>query len=119
MLFCRRCGAGPADGSGFAVPCGHARDREQTCALRRTAGRCRLWRAMQHVRAAFEHLPRIRGVLGERRAQCALRRGAGGTRPEEHTSELQSLMSISYAVFCLKKKNNQTNKHTYSKKTKE
>src|SRR3546814_3129424 len=30
---------------------------------------------------------------------------AGGTRSEEHTSELQSLMRISYAVFCLKKKN--------------
>src|SRR3546814_10202336 len=30
-------------------------------------------------------------------------------RSEEHTSELQSLMRISYAVFCLKKKN-QTNK---------
>src|SRR3546814_3914099 len=31
------------------------------------------------------------------------REGAGG-RSEEHTSELQSLMRISYAVFCLKKK---------------
>src|SRR3546814_1212140 len=32
--------------------------------------------------------------------------GAGaGPRSEEHTSELQSLMRISYAVFCLKKKN--------------
>src|SRR3546814_8097813 len=30
-------------------------------------------------------------------------------RSEEHTSELQSLMRISYAVFCLKKKNNQQN----------
>src|SRR3546814_17885980 len=29
-------------------------------------------------------------------------------RSEEHTSELQSLMRISYAVFCLKKKKNQT-----------
>src|SRR3546814_20022270 len=29
------------------------------------------------------------------------------TRSEEHTSELQSLMRISYAVFCLKKKKNQ------------
>src|SRR3546814_7450931 len=28
------------------------------------------------------------------------------SRSEEHTSELQSLMRISYAVFCLKKKNN-------------
>src|SRR3546814_4679728 len=30
----------------------------------------------------------------------------GGRRSEEHTSELQSLMRISYAVFCLKKKKN-------------
>src|SRR3546814_10283110 len=30
------------------------------------------------------------------------------TRSEEHTSELQSLMSISYAVFCLKKKKTST-----------
>src|SRR3546814_4769313 len=30
--------------------------------------------------------------------------GAAGARSEEHTSELQSLMRISYAVFCLKKK---------------
>src|SRR3546814_2161069 len=33
-------------------------------------------------------------------------------RSEEHTSELQSLMRISYAVFCLKKKKNTTHKHT-------
>src|SRR3546814_6484331 len=32
-------------------------------------------------------------------------------RSEEHTSELQSLMRISYAVFCLKKKKKQNNKH--------
>src|SRR3546814_1226676 len=31
--------------------------------------------------------------------------GAEAIRSEEHTSELQSLMRISYAVFCLKKKN--------------
>src|SRR3546814_7930778 len=41
-----------------------------------------------------------------------------GNRSEEHTSELQSLMRISYAVFCLKKKKkiSHTNKdtHTYS-----
>src|SRR3546814_5349942 len=49
--------------------------------------------------------PHQGGVEGERRAEIAdmllLRRS------EEHTSELQSLMRISYAVFCLKKK--QTN----------
>src|SRR3546814_2270038 len=33
---------------------------------------------------------------------------AVGERSEEHTSELQSLMRISYAVFCLKKKKNKT-----------
>src|SRR3546814_6491768 len=38
------------------------------------------------------------------------RRHCGG-RSEEHTSELQSLMRISYAVFCLKKKN--TNESTH------
>src|SRR3546814_10613253 len=32
-------------------------------------------------------------------------RPGGSPRSEEHTSELQSLMRISYAVFCLKKKN--------------
>src|SRR3546814_15966914 len=37
---------------------------------------------------------------------------AGKQRSEEHTSELQSLMRISYAVFCLKKKNIiELNKH--------
>src|SRR3546814_4785123 len=38
-------------------------------------------------------------------ARCATFRGCGrARRSEEHTSELQSLMRISYAVFCLKKK---------------
>src|SRR3546814_8846581 len=34
-----------------------------------------------------------------------------GSRSEEHTSELQSLMRISYAVFCLKKKHNTLTTH--------
>src|SRR3546814_8086526 len=34
------------------------------------------------------------------------------SRSEEHTSELQSLMRISYAVFCLKKKNTKLHTHT-------
>src|SRR3546814_1923333 len=39
------------------------------------------------------------------------------TRSEEHTSELQSLMRISYAVFCLKKKREQHNtRNTYKKR---
>src|SRR3546814_5335209 len=35
--------------------------------------------------------------------------GCGAMRSEEHTSELQSLMRISYAVFCLKKKKKKEN----------
>src|SRR3546814_1351448 len=35
----------------------------------------------------------------------------GYSRSEEHTSELQSLMRISYAVFCLKKNTNSTTQH--------
>src|SRR3546814_1479123 len=38
-------------------------------------------------------------------------RDARRERSEEHTSELQSLMSISYAVFCLKKKTNNKTQH--------
>src|SRR3546814_1724000 len=43
--------------------------------------------------------------------QPLIRRSASkaSIRSEEHTSELQSLMRISYAVFCLKKKKNKTN----------
>src|SRR3546814_2085249 len=39
-------------------------------------------------------------------------------RSEEHTSELQSLMRISYAVFCLKKKNNHKNMNNHTCRTK-
>src|SRR3546814_15825355 len=47
--------------------------------------------------------------LGDRRSGCY---SVQPRRSEEHTSELQSLMRISYAVFCLKKKkqNNKKNK---------
>src|SRR3546814_1036352 len=38
------------------------------------------------------------------RAGCCAGHPAGDARSEEHTSELQSLMRISYSVFCLKKK---------------
>src|SRR3546814_3618327 len=47
-----------------------------------------------------------------KRSPAPARRAAGisraGARSEEHTSELQSLMRISYAVFCLKKKKRKT-----------
>src|SRR3546814_6716131 len=51
---------------------------------------------------------RLAALLGavRRPARPLPRRGAGDQGSEEHTSELQSLMRISYAVFCLKKKIN-------------
>src|SRR3546814_10652110 len=48
-------------------------------------------------------------MLEDRLAEIAGQRGA---RSEEHTSELQSIMRISYAVFRLKNKNNTTNYYT-------
>src|SRR3546814_3132623 len=52
--------------------------------------------------------PESRLPAGTPDALAAARRDPGAGRPtkrsEEHTSELQSLMRISYAVFCLKKK---------------
>src|SRR3546814_6607960 len=53
-----------------------------------------------------------------RRRQCyGTYAGKPCARSEEHTSELQSLMRISYAVFCLKKKKNKKNTEHYTKKT--
>src|SRR3546814_10404539 len=52
------------------------------------------------------------------RIACRLRHPRAmlkATRSEEHTSELQSLMRISYAVFCLKKKKTNNHKHLSAK----
>src|SRR3546814_3699518 len=64
--------------------------------------------------AAVHHACQTSKVLkynkrGDRLARKTPKNGRGGKhlgrhRSEEHTSELQSLMRISYAVFCLKKK---------------
>src|SRR3546814_9993979 len=47
----------------------------------------------------------LRGLIDHGRRLRALMRYVPRSRSEEHTSELQSLMRITYAVFCLKKKN--------------
>src|SRR3546814_9919168 len=54
------------------------------------------------------------------RTKRAISRHHRRTRSEEHTSELQSLMRISYAVFCLKKKTKKpkhTKEHTHTNTT--
>src|SRR3546814_3428324 len=57
------------------------------------------------LRRLLPRNPRLRRLLPKKRPPSRPRQ-----RSEEHTSELQSLMRISYAVFCLKKKNK--NYHT-------
>src|SRR3546814_4044942 len=47
---------------------------------------------------------RMRSTFGDRASHEALMATLNSMRSEEHTSELQSLMRISYAVFCLKTK---------------
>src|SRR3546814_6094360 len=55
--------------------------------------------ALQREEPFIEALLRLVGRIGE-----FVEAVARSSRSEEHTSELQSLMRISYAVFCLKKK---------------
>src|SRR3546814_4347706 len=57
----------------------------------------------ENLRAALPRLPLNRQLITIK-TDVAL-----AQRSEEHTSELQSLMRISYAVFCLKKKNQHIN----------
>src|SRR3546814_9913360 len=90
-------------------------------------GQQRKFEALGHL-----HQPqRLAVALGARHAEVAAHLGLGvaallvaddhhaaaadaAQRSEEHTSELQSLMRISYAVFCLKKKTNNNNQQTSS-----
>src|SRR3546814_10688188 len=66
---------------------------------------------------AFGDECRVGIIVIEQGADRVAERHAGVARSEEHTSELQSLMRISYAVFCLKKKKTKkTNKHKGTKK---
>src|SRR3546814_1940369 len=112
------------------------RDRRPVRALARRADR--LSRLRCPARARARRLVRRDRARGHRRRHCGDRpgalpgrirdgrralplveRSARTWRSEEHTSELQSLMRISYAVFCLKKKtkNNRTKTNTYNTQT--
>src|SRR3546814_7807537 len=85
------------------------------------------------LRRALEAQPRTRGGFEEQRAhrgagqrtaafavdeglRAVQQRDQGVARSEEHTSELQSLMRISYAVFCLKKNTNTYTTNTENNK---
>src|SRR3546814_6267877 len=97
----------------------HDRRRRGRAALPHGHGRghaLRLPRRLHLLRVPLDHrrrLAALRPPPGPRRRQALTQ----VPRSEEHTSELQSLMRISYAVFCLKKKKKTiiTNTNTRSK----
>src|SRR3546814_10617042 len=69
------------------------------------------YRALRTAKVFSAQVPTDLGGSGAGHGEiCAFLRGLA--RSEEHTSELQSLMRISYAVSCVKKKNNKTTKRT-------
>src|SRR3546814_8092023 len=73
----------------------------------RHAGAAPRWPLVEDVWRPRQERCRHHVVLDERRRDRYFDADHGGARllrSEEHTSELQSLMRISYAVFCLKKK---------------
>src|SRR3546814_3009831 len=77
-------------------------------AMRLVDGDERDLHAAQHIEHAARHQAFGRKIEQVERAAVDLRPdlpplGCGGGRSEEHTSDLPSLMRISYAVFCLKK----------------
>src|SRR3546814_9575225 len=92
--------------------------------------RTRQWLAQDRSRCftlVIDELHSYRGTQGSEVAlvvRSLLRRlGINAASPqlrrsEEHTSELQSLMRISYAVFCLKKKNKNIQQHSQNLYTK-
>src|SRR3546814_5566921 len=64
----------------------------------------------------FMHGVKLAGIELDRKVMADLAMNEDA-RSEEHTSELQSLMRISYAVFCLKKKKKETNNSTHNQTT--
>src|SRR3546814_2154162 len=67
-----------------------------------------------HIRFPLD-VTHVYGADGVRRVAGTMLLTVQVGRSEEHTSELQSLMRISYAVLCLKKKNTRRkNRHTYN-----
>src|SRR3546814_4615090 len=102
---------GGSQQGGGAAPAAPAPHREAA------GGRRRLCLHRPHHREGHGEGTGLSALLQGRTgppARC--RRHRGRPRSEEHTSELQSLMRISYAVFCLKKKKKKTTRQQSSTK---
>src|SRR3546814_10325568 len=99
-------------------------DRVARCGTRcLSGGACRLRTSdarTHRARITADHAGRPRPSARHRRARLDVLQYAEpacSLRSEEHTSELQSLMRISYAVFCLKKKTCICTTHTHIRTT--
>src|SRR3546814_1424447 len=96
----------PVQQSALAAPVGDMR-WNNVDALLHTLGNDRFWASTSISRVQLGGLDRLLVVasdVSEQRQLTELLGYQATHRSEEHTSELQSLMRISYAVFCLKKK---------------
>src|SRR3546814_3308909 len=101
---------------------GHQSEFKRGCRINRVPGQCHDAGARHSYYARQEPgttISRDNSQFDETLCECCSFRGysdvthtgeikSGANRSEEHTSELQSLMRISYAVFCLKKKTNES-----------
>src|SRR3546814_2112434 len=73
-----------------------------------------LFRSHSGARSIALSRNRWSATISPRCSHCGRSTPCSRGRSEEHTSELQSLMRISYAVFCLKKKKNNNNERITS-----
>src|SRR3546814_7271514 len=81
----------------------HRSWRRSRRAARKVAEHVRMFRHKSWSRPARSHECRMRGIRFRDRSEDHVHAHTSA-RSEEHTSELQSLMRISYVVFCMKKK---------------
>src|SRR3546814_9204424 len=98
-----RHGLGPDHAGRVEVEPDDAAHEEPHLGVRHEAPEVRAVRRGEHDGGHGAHLNLLSGSAGSDRPRTRT-----PTRSEEHTSELQSLMRISYAVLCLKKTNNTT-----------
>src|SRR3546814_4776150 len=97
----------PLHREGVLVPAKRARGGREGRKLGLLGGAFGIGRQPAHAIIVADHDLKAAPAVIERRGELAPPLG----RAEEHTSELQSLMRISYAVFCLNKKKKQTTQY--------
>src|SRR3546814_9240366 len=88
-------------------PCSSGLNLTHICCLPRPSAKT-VPRRLTITPGCWPAIPLRSGLPHKELIHTKIRRFRNIHRSEEHTSELQSLMRISYAVFCLKKKNNTT-----------